>query len=54
MADGTLARPRPQPVSLWIDAVSDEELKLVIKVAGELRAEVRAWLEKNHPELAKE
>ena len=32
--------------------VSKQELELAIKTAGELRRQVIAWLERNHPELA--
>jgi hypothetical protein len=34
-------------------AVSEQELEEVQKLAAELRAQVRAWLEKDHPDLLK-
>jgi hypothetical protein len=34
--------------------VSKQELELAIKTAAELRRQVVAWLEKNHPELLKD
>jgi len=34
-------------------AVSEQELQQMQKLASELRGQVRAWLEKNHPNLLK-
>jgi hypothetical protein len=34
-------------------AVSEQELQQMQKLAEEMRAQVRAWLEKNHPDLLK-
>ena len=34
-------------------AVSDQELKEIVKVATELQGQVTSWLRKSHPELLK-
>jgi hypothetical protein len=34
-------------------AISEQELEEMQKLAAELRTQVRAWLEKNHPDLLK-
>jgi hypothetical protein len=49
----TLSRKRNRANYDMTDAISDQELSQILKLATALRSEIVTWLEKNHPDLLK-
>ena len=47
------SRKRNMAIYDMAGAVSDQDLEQMRRLAAELRTNVTAWLEKNHPELLK-